>query len=321
MYKAIQTETSEEIIILHPDWLKRIPQLREMDRADRLACQGCRQPLRVKAGQLKRPHFAHKHLQACSYGNESPEILRARAVLYEWLLRQFGEAVTLEKELPCANLPRPVDCWVEGRSGPIAYWIIGSGIRLEPREAILAAFAGLEVKIHWVFLQTMLNEEKKEFHSLLLTPTERAFRQTTPFDEMLAGAGEIGQSLHYFDAQAGFMTTYRSLVLVHRPNWFKGQKKTAGLGEMRASSVDGALIHPGEFERLRAFRQKQQHLELKKRTFQQREADWSKHLAERKTASRVPGNEPMKDADFTRARGTALCAVRADHGRLLEHIL
>src|SRR5512145_1200795 len=93
MYKAVFLQTGEEIIILHPYWRKRIEQLRVMDRADLLVCQGCRQPLRVKAGEMKRAHFAHKHLKACSYGSESPEILNARAVLYEWLLKEFDPEV------------------------------------------------------------------------------------------------------------------------------------------------------------------------------------------------------------------------------------
>src|SRR5512144_1811457 len=117
MYKALHLQTGEEIIILHPAWKGRIPELRAMDRADLLVCQGCMQPLRVKAGQHKRAHFAHKHLKACSYGTESPAILNARAVLYEWLVAQFGLGVTVEKQFPESGLPRPVDCWVETERG------------------------------------------------------------------------------------------------------------------------------------------------------------------------------------------------------------
>ncbi len=283
MYKAIHIQTGEEIVILHPRWLTQIQQLRELDRADRLVCQGCRQPLRVKAGPRKRPHFAHKHLQACSFGSVSPEILNARAVLYEWLVMQFGPAVTVEKVLEGTGLPRPVDCWVEGRSGSFAYWIIESGIRLEPREAILASFAKQGVKVHWVFLQSMLNEEKKEFHSLLLTPTERAFLQVTPFDEMLAGAGEVGQ--HYLDAETGVLTTFRGLELHHRPNWYKGLKKTTRLAEMLASPRDGEFLHPGELEKLAKFRQRQQRLENKRQAFQQREENLRQHLPDHPAAS------------------------------------
>src|SRR5512142_3033822 len=123
MYKSIHTQTSEEIIILHPRWRGQIDRLREMDHADLLVCQGCNQPVRVKAGEVKRPHFAHKHLQACSYATESPEILNARATLYEWLLAAFGSgAVTLEKQVDNLNLPRAFDCWVELRGRTFAYW-------------------------------------------------------------------------------------------------------------------------------------------------------------------------------------------------------
>lgn len=279
MYKAIQAQTGEEIIILHPDWLRRIQQLREMDRADLLVCQGCQQALRVKAGPLRRPHFAHKHLKACSYGSESPEILTARAVLYEWLLKQFGPSVTLEKKLAGTDLPRPVDCWVEGKGGPFAYWIIESGIRAEQREEILTAFQDIGVNIHWVFLKTMLCEEKKEFHSLLLTPTERAFLQTTPFDEMLGRLGETRYSLHYLDEENGMVTTYRGLILLHSPNWYKGSKKTTRLAEMTAHPGDGEFLHPGELARLAAFRQKRRRLETKQQAFAQREAEWARRLS------------------------------------------
>ncbi len=188
MYKAVHIQTGEEIIILNPSWKKRIEELRALDHADLLVCQGCRQPLRVKAGEVKRTHFAHKHLKACSYGSESVEILNARAVLYEWLLQEFppgasGEArlspVSVEKMVEGVDLPRPIDGWVEASSGAIAYWIIEAGIKLEARMAILAAFERFGVQVHFLFLQGMLNEKKEELHSLLLTPTERAFLQAT----------------------------------------------------------------------------------------------------------------------------------------------
>ena len=273
MYKAIHAQTGEEIVILNPLWTARIEKLREMDHSDLLLCQGCQQSLRVKAGEVKRAHFAHKHLQACSYGSESPEILNARAVLYGWLFRQFGEAVTVEKQIAGSGLPRPVDCWVEARNGTFAYWIIESGIKMEPREAIKKAFLELGAKAHYVFLQWMLNEEKKEFHSLLLSPTERVFLEQTPYDEMLAGIGEAGKSIHYLDADAQTLTTYRHLLLHHRPNWFKGRKKIAGLDAVRASTADGNFVHPGENDRLSSYLQKQKRLEQKRSQYAQREKD------------------------------------------------
>lgn len=271
MYKAIHAQTGEEIIILNPRWRARIEDLREMDQADLLLCQGCQQSMRVKAGDVKRPHFAHKHLKACSYGSESLDILNGRAVLYGWLFRQFGEDVTVEKQIDGSGLPRPVDCWVETINGMFAYWIIEAGIKIEPREAIKKAFTGLPIKVHYVFLRSMLVEEKKEFHSLLLSPTERVFLQQSPYDEMLAGMGDAGKSIHYLDAEGQTLITFRHLLLHHRPNWYKGHKKTANLDMVRANRTDGSFVYPGENDRLSSYLQKQRRLEQKRSQFEQRE--------------------------------------------------
>lgn len=284
MYKAVSIQTGEEIIILSPQWRKKIAQLREMDHRDELVCQGCRQPLRVKAGEIKRAHFAHKHLKACSYGSESPEILNARAVLYEWLLREFSShasggsalpSVTVEKVVAGAHLPRPIDCWVETESGPVAYWIVETGIKIQPREAILFALGQMGASVHFIMLNPMLNEKREEFDSLLLTPTERAFLKETEFDQSLAGASEPGKTLHYLDVNSAVLTTYRNLVLFHAPNWYKGVKKASRLLTVRASRVDGGFVHRGEADRQRTYRQRMERREEKRKKYQEREMAWS----------------------------------------------
>ncbi len=240
-----------------------------MDRADWLVCQGCRQPLRVKAGAVKRPHFAHKHLQACSFGTESPEILMARAALYDWLIERFPRGVTLEKQLePEAGLPRPVDCWVETPSGALAYWIIDVGIKLETREVIKAALTRPGISPTWVFLYWMLNEEKRVFHSLLLSPTERVFLQSTPLDEMLSASGDLGRSIHYLDAKNQILTTYRNLTLLHRPNWFQGLKKNTPFDSVEVDRSTGGFMHPGEEQRRHAFLKKRKRLAEKRKKFE-----------------------------------------------------
>jgi hypothetical protein len=258
MYKALNLETNEEIIILHPRWKGGSAVLKQLDLADHLVCQGCLQPVRVKWGERKRPHFAHKHLKACSYGTESLEILSGRAVLYEWLEKQFGDAVTVEKAFPENIFPRPVDCWVDTEVGTFAYWIIENGIKLEPRESILAEAARTQIPFHWIFLQQMLREEKKEFHSLLLTPTERAFLQTTEYDQGEVGLdGEAGCSISYLDVEKGAITTYRNLVLFHKPNWYKGTRRVSPLDSVRVNRRTGEITHPGEMDRLVKSRRRQ----------------------------------------------------------------
>lgn len=278
MYKALQIRTGEEIIILSPRWRNQIDRLREMCREDLLICQGCCQPLRVKSGKKKRAHFAHKHLVACSYGIESQEILFARAVLYHWLEKQLGDAVTLEKKLERSNLPRPVDCWVTIGEVGHAYWLIESGIKPEPRKEILSAFDRPDVKAHWIFLKRMLNEEKKELHSLLLTTTERAFLYQSLYDKAEAGIADPGFSCHYLDAECESLITYRNLRMIHQPNWFRGIKRTSQLDEVRINSNDGEISHSGEIVRLRSFLQRQARTARKYHLYQEREESLQKYL-------------------------------------------
>ena len=279
MYKAIHPQTGEEIIILNPFWIKRIEKLRSMDHSGLLVCQGCRQPLRVKAGESRRPHFAHKHLEACSYGTESPEILNARAVLYAWLFMQFGNALTVEKQVEGMGLPRPVDCWVDTASECFGYWIIEAGIKWEPREAIRAGFDQAGVKLQPIFLHTMLKEEKKEIHSLLLSPTERFFMQSTSYDAVASTLAEVGNSLHYLDPEQQMLTTYRGLRLYHAPNWYKGTKISSKLSLLKANPTDGEPVHPGEEKRLKTYQQKQQRLAEKRRLFEARETAWEERIS------------------------------------------
>ncbi len=124
MFKAVNTLDNNYIVILDPQWLGAIRELRRLDAQDLLVCQQCRQPVRVRAGHVRRWHFAHKHLANCPYGNESPELLRTRAALYEWLMSKYPERVTIEKRVESEHILRPVDCWVETEAGIISYWII-----------------------------------------------------------------------------------------------------------------------------------------------------------------------------------------------------
>jgi hypothetical protein len=188
-----------------------------------------------------------------------------------------------------------VDCWVETSAGSFAYWIFENGIKLDPRIAIKTAFELSEIKIHYVFLSKMLVEEKKEFHSLLLSPTERTFLRQTPFDEMLAGRGEIGRSLHYLDVDEELLVTFRGLLLFHRPNWFRGLKKTAPLASVRASSQTGDFVYPGESDRLFAYQQRQLKLAQKRKQYEARQESQSDRPPElfQAAINEVSRNNPL----------------------------
>ena len=258
MYKAIQAETGEEIISLSPEWRARLPDLRALDRADLLVCQSCRQPLRLKAGQRRRPHFAHKHLKGCSYGSVSPAVLEARGALYECLVELFPGCVEVEKDLPGSGLPRAVDLWVDIPQGVFAVWVVDATLKLEARETILRALTGENRRVIWVMCARMLRPEHGSPTRVRLSPSERAFLRATPFDEVgresrLDGK-DFGASLHYLDAEAGTLATYRSLERVHAPNIFSGRRLISPLAQVRVNPLAPDLTHPGEESQLSASR-------------------------------------------------------------------
>ena len=175
MFKAIHTRDNQEIIILDPAWedATQLNVLRDQDHRDLLICQECRQPVRVRAGEERQWHFAHKQRQNCIYQSESATLLYARATLYRWLVEKFGaDQVALEQKMEDLDFPRPIDVWVRGEKGSIAYWIIDTGIKTDIREVLRQRFQQLGVHIQWVFTTSMLREQE-EPGRVTLTTTER----------------------------------------------------------------------------------------------------------------------------------------------------
>ena len=253
MFKALHRLSGEEIVILEPRWRGQLDSLRLLDVQDDLVCQGCLQPVRVRAGELKRWHFAHKHLQNCPYEFESPVLLQCRAVLYEWLVSLLGEGVvTLEKKL---SLPRPVDCWVNHGSGDTGYWIIDSRMPPGERQNLSAGLAGICPHPIWVFTASMLHPENDSFELLYLTTTEREFMRHTAYDEAVQSTYALpGSSLHYLDADREVLITYRGLQVYHRPQLYTGYRHENPLSQVRLVPQTGGFIPPGEDERLERYR-------------------------------------------------------------------
>ena len=262
MYKALHRETGEEMISLSPEWRKRLDELRALDRQDILVCQACWQPLRLKAGKHRRPHFAHKHLKGCSFGAESPAVVEARGALYERLVELFPGKVELEIPMPDSGLPRAVDVWVESGEERLAFWVVETTLKLEARERIRAGFEAAGLAVVWVMCARMLHPDEKsasKIHPRIrLSPTERDFLRSTPFDEIgresrISGE-DFGASLHYLDAESGLLTTFRSLERVHAPNVFAGRRLQHRLAQVSLDFSGLDLAHPGEAMALRSSR-------------------------------------------------------------------
>ncbi len=255
MYKALYLPAKEEIVILDAQWRGHIPFLRSLDQKDALICQGCLQPVRVRAGQFKRWHFAHKHLQNCPYEVESPALLAARAALYELLTRLCPPgSVAIEKRTEGA--PRPFDCWVEMERSSFADWIISVRLSPEARQELQQASASLSAQVHWIFTGDMLRIDKLDGEAVHLTTTEREFMQPTAYDEDFRRHTTIsGKTLHYLDTLQGSLITFRALQLQHAPQLYKGRPLRHLLSEIGIDLPGGELVHPGEAGRQEQVRQ------------------------------------------------------------------
>ena len=267
MFKAIEVESGQEIILLDSRWAGDLSALRTLGAADKLVCQECRKPVSVRAGEVRRKYFAHKCRADCAYGSESPLLLQARAVLYARLKTQFGEAVTLEKRLKDSEISRPVDCWVTREKGTFAYWVLDGRIRqYEKREQLKRTFQRLAVPVTWIFINTLLEADAEEPERVHLSTTEREFQQTTYLDITLEGMRlQKGETLHYLNPETEEVCTYRSLALAHAPQLYRGRRYSDPLSAIKISPINGELAHPGERERHKALNEEKRALEEQQR--------------------------------------------------------
>jgi hypothetical protein len=252
VYKAVHRLSGEEILTLHPAWRGRQDELRQLTGQEMLVCQGCRQAVRLKAGPRKRPHFAHRHLQGCSYGQESPRVLAARAILYEWLADSCPGKVKAEVSLP--GLPRPADVVLD--DGGTVYWVTDTLMKQEMRSRLRSAFDQAGYQPVWILLSNLLRPDAYQTpasarhpNRIYLSPCERDCMRQTIYDEIgrenhLLGS-DFGSSLHYLDVDEGKLITLRSLERVHAPNIYVGRREEHTLDKVLVD-LDGEPVHPGE---------------------------------------------------------------------------
>jgi hypothetical protein len=274
MFKSINKSSGKPVVILDPQWDSQIDVLRTLANQDLLVCQECNQPVRVRAGgesavgregkRIIRRHFAHKHKQDCTYGAESYKILRARAILYDFLYRKFGQKVTLEKKIEDSRFFRAVDCWVELDDKIFAYWIFDGGLKAQKRVDLSACFKKKGVHIHWIFDSSVLKVDDKDNFSVNLSSTERYFMKSSQYD-ITPDKWKTGATLHYIDSEQNKITTYRSLLLVHPPQQYDGYPKYNFMSDLLVSPINGEFVHPGEHELFKAYEEQDRiRRELKK---------------------------------------------------------
>lgn len=263
MFKCFDRQDNREVIILDSEWDgDGLNQLRSHGHSASLLCPECKQPVVVKAGEVKAWHFAHKDLGSCPLQSESPAILKARSLLYAWLRTKFQKThkppfdqavVTVEKKMGM-DIPRPVDCFVEfPNEQGIAYWIFDKGLR--ERASLVRGWQG--IRLQPVFLTDMLRPAEGHNSAFDLTTTERDFLATSMASEYNKPYA-TGGSLHYLEKDAGYLTTLRGVQLLHGPQRYKSAAVLVHSLSEILTNISGEFIHPGEHDTLQAYRRQEE---------------------------------------------------------------
>lgn len=312
MFKSVDNQTGQEIIILDPAWNdSTIEILRTKSQDNQLACPTCKQPVHVRAGKKKRWHFAHKDLSDCPLKHESPNILQARSLLYKWLKLKFDDKVTIEKNFPESELPRPLDCYVEvSENQKFGYWILEKGIR--SRYPLEQSFSQLNINVTWVFLSSMLKIDAEKLTSVHLSPTERDFAYSSDYNQIYS---QCDESINYLNIDDGTVTTLRGLRCVHLPQQYKFSIQLKdNLENLLVSPKTGEIVYKNEHEKLREHQEaleselqrieEERILELQRREEQRKQPRRSENILlqqqidagyEHKSSEYVPSSDISKE--------------------------
>lgn len=252
MFKAFDTTTASEIVSIDPAWEDRRLELRAHCAGKLLQCPECRQPVRLRAGEFRRAHFAHEHKLQCSLNGESADVLNLRAALYGWLTSKFGAAVEIEKQDCARSFPRPIDCWHNGPKGPLGYVTLARGMSTMRRERLQKAILDTQLQATFVFHASTLEIADGHPNCIVLSTTHRDFAVSTKYDQPHYSG--YGSSVHFLDPETGMLTTYRGLGEWHPPQVYRGVRVTSNLSDVLVSPKTGEFVHPGEVEALRNWR-------------------------------------------------------------------
>lgn len=251
MFRAIDATNSIAIVSIDPVWKDRRGDLRAHCVAIHLQCPECHEPVRFRAGEFVRPHFAHKHKLKCSMGGESPGVLAVRAALYDWLTTKFGDAVEIEKQDHLRSFPKPVDCWVSRARGPLGYVVLARGMKSDMRDQIMDAIRQTRLPTTFVFHIDTLVPAVDDPECIVLSTTHRAFIANSIYSGCYPPMGIGFSCLHFLDPVSHTLTTFRGLGMRHPPQIFRGVRLATPLAEVRVSPKNGEFVHPGEVEALK----------------------------------------------------------------------
>jgi hypothetical protein len=240
MFVATSSIDKKRINLLDPSVLERRESLKAAGRKGGLVCPHCGQELRVRLGEVRRPHFAHKSLEDCPFQKESAEVTEVKALLYGFLRQQIGCSVDMDVSLDGEDASEDLflDVLVETERGTrFGYWVFDRNRR--DRHILLDAAQESGIIPVVIHTGSMMAFDPGGT-SLLLSKSLRDLIRKSPFDEGLKKRS--GGHLHFLN-DAGRLTTFRRLHCVHLPNVYEGEvRREAALQEVRFDPESGDFV-------------------------------------------------------------------------------
>lgn len=169
-------------------------------------CPQCQQPVQLKIGQLKIPHFAHIASQSCDRQfseGESQLHLRGKIQLFEWL-KSLGHTVELEPFLP--KLAQRPDILLQSKKQTIAMEYQCSAITNENWLLRTEGYEKNHIQALWLF-QTPQNKYK--------THAIQKIRISPIFQNVINYSASNVPYLVTYDANAAQFNYWTNLLHVH----------------------------------------------------------------------------------------------------------
>jgi len=301
VFKAFDTTSGGLIISLDYAREDADSLLRPKGHAGQLLCQLCRQPVLVRAGQVNRPHFAHKTLSDCPSSREPAELVQARAFLYDWLKRTGEGTVTLEHHWEGQSLPRPVDCWLGLPDGKaFAFWIINRRIAYHDIQAIQREVEATGAELTWVFLTNRIRKVDGSQDEYKLPSTERDCGIMTDFDRIYLEPwcyARSSGSLFYVDSDKSTFTILRALM-GGGCSVYQAFDLTGPANEFLLCTGTATFYHPNEVEPLERIRaeeeqRKQEEEAARLRAEQERQRRDQQRLLRQQSLNSNPPPRPL----------------------------
>ena len=244
MFVAKDKETGARVTSLDPVWRSRDDALRALTNSGQVVCPGCMQALRFRVGGRCRPHFAHRKLSECPLSRQSPEVLEAKAQLYEWLYSKYPGKVEMDVDLNVPEWECPADLVVRPDVKKVfSYWVFD---RTPRNRAPLVQYVSINETAHVLYTGTS-RKLSEEGDALLLAAALRDFIRRSLFD----GQRELGH-LCFLDTERHQVLIYRGLECVHLPNCYGWDiPHELDWPACKISPRTGEIVAAGEKERKR----------------------------------------------------------------------